>query len=185
MTEEELIQMIKEQREESLNLLAERYEKVLLYVISGILGNRAEDIEECLNDTWLKLWRNIEQYDFNKASLGTWLKVIARNTALNRLRDVKRHEDNRYSDEDISDVPNLADAKHSVEDQAERSERAARLNDIVRSLPEKERELMIRRYYYNQSSKHIASVMGMTVNAVDSKLSRLRTKMREEFGEWQ
>ena len=75
-------------------------------------------------------------------------------------------------------MPNL---ELSVEEQIVKKEQAARLNEVVRTLPDKEREIMLRKYFYLQSSKTIASAMGMTVNAVDTKLSRLRGRIREEF----
>ena len=40
---------------------------------------------------------------------------------------------------------------------------------------------MLRRYYYLQSSKEIAFHTGMSVNAIDSKLSRLRKQMKREY----
>lgn len=182
MSEEEIVERIRNQDETGLSLLAERYEKLLVYIISGILGNRIGDIEECVNDTYLKFWRHAAEFDLGRASLVTYLKVIARNTALNRLRDTKRHEENRYA-EDISEFADTcADSRQNVEELTLRKEHTAALNRVIRELPEKEREMMLRRYYYLQSTKTIAKAMGMTVNAVDTKLSRLRVRMRSEFG---
>jgi RNA polymerase sigma-70 factor (ECF subfamily) len=48
-------------------------------------------------------------------------------------------------------------------------------------LNKKDHELVIRRYFYLQSSKDIAIAMKMTVTAVDSRLSRLRNKMKQDF----
>lgn len=185
MTEEEIIDLIRRQDDAGMSALAERFEKLLFYIVRGILGSRQDDIEECVNDTYLKIWRNVEWYDFERASLATWLKVIARNTALNRLRDVRRHEEQCCSGELSELADTVADARQNVENQIVRKEQAARLNEVVRRLPDRERELMLRKYFYLQSSKTIASSMGMTVNAVDTRLSRLRSRMREEFSEWE
>ena len=77
----------------------------------------------------------------------------------------------------------MADAAGSVENAVLRKERARLLGNLIRGLPDRERELMLRKYFYLQSSKTIATAMGMTVNAVDTKLSRLRGKMRAAFCE--
>ena len=183
MTEEEIIDLIRRQDDAGMSALAERFEKLLFYIVRGILGSRQDDIEECVNDTYLKIWRNVERYDFERASLATWLKVIARNTALNRLRDVRRHEEQCCSGELSELADTVADARQNVENQIVRKEQAARLNEVVRRLPDRERELMLRKYFYLQSSKTIASSMGMTVNAVDTRLSRLRSSVREEYSE--
>lgn len=162
-------------------MMAEKYEKLLIYIATGILGNHVRDIEECVNDTYLKFWRNAESYDMNQASLPTYLKVIVRNTAINKLRDLKRHEDKLYV-EDVSDIANaVTDHNQNIENQMVRKENVKKLNAVIASLPEKDRELVIRKYFYLQSSKIIGKAMNMTVTAVDSRLSRLRTKVKNVF----
>lgn len=161
--------------------LADKYEKLLYYIAKGILGNRFEDIEECVNDTYLKLWNNIDKYDTSKASLKTYLKIIVRNTAINKLRDSSKFEKNQLPD-DISDIAKYyADQSQSVEKQILSKEDMENLNILIKSLKEQDRELIIRKYFYLQSSKHISLAMDMTVSAVDSRLSRLRKSMKEDF----
>ncbi len=183
MTEEEIIELIRGQEDAGLSALAEKYGRLLTYIIAGILKERTGDVEECVNDTYLKVWRNVEKFDFTRASLATYLKVIARNTALNRLRDVKRHEECRAGEELSSLADTVADQSQSVENTVLRKERTRLLGMVIRALPDKERELMLRKYFYLQSSKAIAVAMGMTVNAVDTKLSRLRGKVKAAFSE--
>lgn len=181
LTDEEILSLIYKKNQLGLSLLAEKYEKLLVYIAAGILGNHVRDIEECVNDTYFKFWKNAEKYDYTKASLSTYLKVIVRNTAINRLRDIKRHEDRTHS-EDVAELASvLPDVSVNIENQMMRRENVKRLNKMIASLPEKDRELMIRKYFYVQSSKVIAHAMSMSVTAVDSRLSRLRTKMKNEF----
>lgn len=183
MTDEEILTLICKKNELGLSMMAEKYEKLLIYIAAGILGNHVRDIEECVNDTYLKFWRNAENYDIKQASLSTYLKVIVRNTAINKLRDLKRHEDKLYSD-DVSDIANaVTDHNQNIENQMVRKENVKKLNGIIASLPERDRELVIRKYFYLQSSKIIAKAMNMTVTAVDSRLSRLRTKVKNVFDE--
>ncbi len=84
---------------------------------------------------------------------------------------------------DLNDVDTLVRFRFlymtDVEGELLKKERMGQINDFVRELPKKERELMLRRYFYLQSSKQIAFALGMTVNAVDTKLSRLRMKARD------
>ena len=181
MTDEEILSLIRKKNQLGLSMIAEKYEKLLVYIVTGILGNHTRDIEECVNDTYFKFWKNAEKYDYNKASLPTYLKVIARNTAINRLRDVKRHEDKTHS-EDVTELASaVADVTANIENQMVRKENIKRLNKVIAGLPEKDRELIIRKYFYVQSSKVIAKAMNMSVTAVDSRLSRLRTKVKAEF----
>ncbi len=66
-----------------------------------------------------------------------------------------------------------------------RKESLQLLNQVIGNLNKKDHELVIRKYFYLQSSKDIAAAMKMTVTAVDSRLSRLRNKMKLEFDKMQ
>lgn len=181
MKDEAIIDLIYEKNELGLSKLADKYEKLLIQIAAGILGNRSRDIEECINDTYLKLWNHIEQYDMEKASLKTYLKVIARNTAINKLRDLSKREQLELP-EDISDIAKYyIDKRQNVEGQVFDKENMIQLNMIIGHLNEKDQELVIRRYFYLQSSKDIATATKMTITAIDSRLSRLRNKMKQEF----
>lgn len=182
MNDQEIVALLLNGEEAGLVTLAKKYEKLILYIINTILGSNHRDAEECLNDTYMKIWKNIEQYDLTKASLKTYIKVIARNIAVNRLRDLSRKEKDLIA----LDYPEAAlyymMEDKSPEDQIVLKEDVKRLQSYLEKLNKKDRELVIRKYFYMQSSKQIARKMSSTVNAVDSKLSRLRVNMRKELG---
>ncbi len=179
MSDNEIIELIKKDDQLGLTTLAQKYENLLFYIAKGILGNRIEDIEECVNDTYLKLWDNVGNYDVKKASLKTYLKIIVRNTAINKLRDLSRHEKNQIGD-DVSEIAKYyIDKSQNVEREIDYKENIKRFNSIIKSLDSSEQELIIRKYFYLQPSKHIAKVMNTTVSAVDSKTSRTRKKIKK------
>lgn len=180
MTDEEILSLILKEDDIGLKMLAEKYEKLLIYIATGILGSHGRDIEECVNDTYLKFWKNAKNYDYKKASLVTYLKIIVRNTAINRLRDLKRVQDPIYT-QDISDISQeFMDHSQNIELIMEQKETMRRLNKVIAGFSKIDRELMIRRYFYLQSSKEISHKMHMSVTAVDSRLSRLRTRVKRE-----
>lgn len=181
MKDEAIIDLICKKNELGLLKLAEKYEKLLIHIAKGILGSRSRDIEECVNDTYLKIWNHMKQYDMEKASLKTYLKIILRNTAINKLRDLSRREESELPD-DISDIAKYyIDNNQNVEGKVFSKENIKQLSNMISQLKEIDKELVIRKYFYLQSSKDIAKAMNMTVTAVDSKLSRLRVKMKKEF----
>ncbi|WP_313131000.1 RNA polymerase sigma factor [Anaerocolumna sp.] len=181
MKDEAIIDLIYDKNELGLSKLADKYEKLLIHIAKSILGSRSRDIEECVNDTYLKVWNHIERYDMEKASLKTYLKVILRNTAINKLRDLSRREESEFPD-DISDIAKYyIDNSQSVEGKVFSKENVKQLSSVISGLKETDKELVIRKYFYLQSSKDIAKGTKMTVTAVDSRLSRLRTKMKKEF----
>ena len=48
-----------------------------------------QDIVTAINNGMLRVYKNIEQYDSNKAELFTWVYTIVRNAALTLVRDKK------------------------------------------------------------------------------------------------
>ena len=185
MTDQEIVELLSNREEAGLIKLAKKYEKLILYIINTILGSSHRDAEECLNDTYMKIWRNIERYDLTKSSLKTYIKVIARNTAVNRLRDLSRKEKDLIALDYPEAALNYMAEDKSLEELIVLKEDVYRLQQFLEKLNAKDRELVIRKYFYMQSSKQIAKKMSSTVNAVDSKLSRLRVSMKRELGkEW-
>ena len=185
MTDQEIVELLLDREETGLITLARKYEKLILYIIHTILGHNLRDAEECLNDTYMKIWKNIEHYDLSKASLKTYIKVIARNTAVNRLRDVSRKERDLIALDYPEAAVDYIMGDKSLEDTIVLKEDVKRLQLFLQKLNAMDRELLIRKYFYMQSSKQIAKRMSSTVNAVDSKLSRLRVTIRKEMGkEW-
>ncbi len=181
MTDEAIIELLYKKDEMGLSKLADKYEKLLAHIAIGILGNRPRDVEECVNDTYLKLWKHIDGFDMEKASLKTYLKVIVRNTAINKLRDLSKREEKEVG-EDISEIAkHYIDHKQNVERQVFNKESILLLNQMIGGLKKKDQELIIRKYFYLQGTKKIASSMNMSVTAVDSRLSRLRSKLKQEF----
>lgn len=181
LRDKKIVKLLVKQDEEGLKALTEKYEKLLVYIATGILGNNKEDVEECVNDTYLKIWNHIGEFDFEKASFKTYMSTIVRNTSINRLRKISKIEGSAQREE-LSDLTaEYVDYNQNVEQFMVEKENMQVLNNIVEHLKKRDRELVLRRYYYMQSSKEIAFHMGMSVNAVDSKLSRLRRQMRQEY----
>lgn len=180
--DQDIIELLMEKDEQAITLTVQRYEKLLRYIISTILGKRREAVEECMNDVYLKIWLKGCGYNYQKASFKTYLKAIARNTALNCLRGEKRREEaeNMEEEQDLL-LAGYVDHGQSVEKQMIVREEVRALERVLEKLKKKDRELILRRYYYLQSVGQIAEMMEMSENALNSKLSRLRGKMRKIY----
>lgn len=154
--------------------LLDQYGSLLRYVVRGILPD-AQDQEDCLSDISLILWQKLGQYDPNRGSLKVWLTALARNTALNHWKARQRREAHLAGPD--------AEPVHIVTPEQEllRKERAEQLRQAVGRLPDRERQLFYRKYYYLQSTAQIAAELGMTERSVEGRLYRLRQKLRREL----
>lgn len=137
-----------------------------------------EDAEECVNDTWLRAWNSIPPN--RPARLGLFLGTITRNLALDRWkgrRTLKRGggETNLVLDEIAECVPD----RHTVEDAMEAKELRRLINAFLHSLPEKDCNVFLRRYWYMEEYAEIAARYGLNLNTVKSSLFRTRSKLHE------
>lgn len=180
----DIVKLLMKKDQKAIALIEERYEKLIRYIAGTVLANRESAVEECINDVYLKIWMHGADYDYKKASFKTYIKVITRNAALNHLRKARTQETyEAYEDSESGDslLEGYIDHHSNPEERAVRKEEVQLLEEILRNMKKKDRELVIRRFYYLQSSRQIALAMKMTENAVDSKLSRLRKKIRTRF----
>ncbi len=90
IAEEDLISLLKEKSESAFSYLYDNYAGALLGIITRIVvdEDRANDV---LQDTFVKIWKNVESYERGKGTLFTWMLNIARNSAIdsNRSKHVK------------------------------------------------------------------------------------------------
>lgn len=83
--EDELIMKLKANNRSAFEFLYDHYSAALYGVVLRIVKEeeRAADV---LQDSFLKIWRNIGSYSSEKGTLFTWMLNIARNTAIDKLR---------------------------------------------------------------------------------------------------
>ena len=102
-----------------------------------------------------------------------WLGKVARNQAISFLRrqhlQLVRDEDCILIDD--RDAQKLLEAK----------ERSALLNAALAALTSEDREIFLRRYYYNQTAGQIAEALHMNPSTVRSRLLRGRQSLRTEL----
>jgi len=101
-TEEELVRLLQEKSKPAFSYLYDNYSGALYGIVLRILNNDEETSQDILQESFVKIWKNIETYDRSKGTLFTWMLNITRNTAIDILRTLKRHtiqsiDDNVYN----------------------------------------------------------------------------------------
>ena len=85
MTQEQLLQMIDAKEERAYTHMYNMYSKSLFAVISNMIKDK-EEAEDVLQETFVKIWKNIGSYNEGKGRFYTWILNVARNTAIDKLR---------------------------------------------------------------------------------------------------
>ena len=173
MRDETVITGIRNRDEDVMNQVITRYSGLLWPIIRAIIGQAGseQDIEECVADTFIYLWQNPWAFDPRKGKLKSWLCIIARTRAIDRYRQLTRHAALPLDEAVLSSTPDLQESLIWEDTRQE-------LLAAIRTLPEQEQQILLRRYYYRQKPQEIALALGLTLKQVNNHLYRAKLKLR-------
>ena len=184
MEEEQILQQIREQNPEGLALLEARYGSFIHYIVRSVLSDFPDEIEDCINDLWLKFWDILPEYDPKRSSLKTYLARVTRNAALDRRRVLLRHKQHFEAGEpEEASVPRQFSSHSPTEEFLLKQEEREHLNQALRALSFKDLDLFLRKYYYLQTAEQIAAETGRTKRSVESRLARIKTRLAKALKE--
>lgn len=142
-----------------------------------------EDAQDAVQDAFLSAFRSLDRFD-GRSLLTTWLHRITVNACLMKLRSQRRRPERAI--EDL--LPRFVEDGHQAEPsrpwraESESGTTVAETRDLVRAkireLPEQYRVVLVRRDLEELSTDDTADALGMTVNAVKTRLHRARQAPR-------
>lgn len=173
MNESKLISQLKNKKICALERIIEIYTPYVAAIIRNTLHGYVshEDLEELVSDAFLSLWTHAEQ--ITGEHLSGYLASVAKSKAYNYMRK------NIVISENIEDMVIVSD--DNVEEELVRQELSDILRALIDELPVKEREIMLRYYYYQQKVGEIAQEMDLNLSTVKTKLCRSRRKLRQKL----
>ena len=180
MEDSEIVELYWERDDKAIFESGAKYGHNCRVVARSILHNQ-EDVEECVNDTWLGAWNTMPPNRPNK--LRFFLARITRNLSFNKLKSkttVKRGngEIPVVLDELYECIPNPS----TIEDEIEVRELERHINRFLYSLPERSCNVFLRRYWYVETIAEISTRYDMTPANVKVILSRTRCKLKDYLG---
>jgi RNA polymerase sigma-70 factor (ECF subfamily) len=137
----------------------------------GFARATAEDLTSA---TFEKAWRARERYRKDRAAASTWLLAIARNVAIDYFR---------RSRPEVPLVEDAATDEETPETAALRAGQSRRLAELMRSLPERERELLALKYGADATNRAIAKLTGLSESNVGTILHRTVVSLRSRWDE--
>lgn len=163
--------------ESAISETRQKYGAYLFTVATNILCN-AQDGEECVSDTYLKVWEAIPPK--RPSFLKCFLAKITRNRALDmyRTNSAKKRGNGNFVlllDELSETIPSAADVHTSYENNIT----AQQIDNFLRDLNEETRFVFMRRYWYADPISTIAKGCRISESKVKSMLLRTRRKLKE------
>lgn len=177
MDDQKIIELFFARDEKALTECESAFGRYCKSIAKNILASD-EDAEEVFNDTLLRAWNSIPPK--KPKSLKIWLGTLARNLSLDRYR--KLSSEKRGGCEIslcIEEAEEFLADTVSVEEEYERRELSKFLNNFLHSLPARECDIFVRRYFYCDTTAKIARRFALQEANVLVILSRTRKKLKE------
>ena len=146
-------------------------------IAEQILGSRA-DAEEAVNDALFRLWNAIPPT--NPVHFQAFVLTLTRRAALDRADHQARKK--RRSDRcaaALSELEPVIAAPDDVQQQSEQQAVREAIGRFLDDLPEQQRSMLLKRYWYLMTAREIAKDMQLPETRVRVTLMRLRNRLRE------
>lgn len=176
MEDEKIIDLFFARSEQGIRELDNQYGAICRSLSYNIVNNR-QDAEECVNDAYLGVWNTVPPA--RPSPLLAYLCRIVRNLSLKvywKKNAAKRSSVYTIAMEEIEAC--VADRK-TVEDEIEARELARIMEEFLDTLTLENRVIFMRRYWFSDSCRDIAGLMGLTEKNISVRLTRIRQKMRQ------
>lgn len=180
--ETDVLRRVQEGETDLFYELVRPYERSVFFAAMGVVNNEA-DAEECAQEAILKAFRNLSRFR-GESKFSTWLIQITINEARMRVRKRRSHlydsldEPQQTSEGDY--IPkDFADWREIPLEALENKHLRLAIREAVESLPEKYRSVFILRDIQQLSIEETATVLGITIANVKTRLSRARLQMRD------
>ena len=177
LSDEKIIELYFDRNEQAIEESSAKYGAYCSKVAFNILAD-AQISEECVNDTWFNAWNTIPPQ--RPSILRAFFAKITRNLAINRYN--AESAEKRGGGEVALILDELSEVASGGEDPADgaaANELGKAISDFLRSLPERERGIMLRRYFRADSVSDIAQFYNMTPGNVSVVLNRCRGKLKD------
>ena len=182
MQDDALIRRAAQKDEQAFEQLMLLHQKAVYNICYRMAGN-AEDALDLSQEVFLKLWRTLEQYQFD-AAFSTWLYRMTQNACIDFLRRQKRqqHASLTVSDDEAAGKElSVPDPAPLPEDRVIFNEKQEAIRTAMNALPPDFREILELRVVRNRPYEQIAQIMGLPVGTVKSRLARARLQLKKRL----
>jgi len=167
--DEELVRRVGAGDKRAASELVRRHLPRMVGLARRMLGDPAE-AEDVAQEVFLRVWKHAAAWKPGQAKFETWMHRVGMNLCLDRLRRSGRHGG------EVS--PETPDSRASATKALDDRQRRDRVRDALQKLPERQRAALVLCYYQERTNIEAAEILGVSVDALESLLSRARRTLK-------
>ena len=162
--------------------LMDRHQNRIFTTVFFIVKDR-EMAEDIFQEAMIKIIRliNAGKYD-EKGKFVSWAVRIARNLAIDYYRKGKRSPQMIRENDEYDIFNGIGKVEENAEDRIIKEENARYVRELIKKIPEKQREVLIMRHYGGLSFKEIADVQGVNINTALGRMRYALINLRKIAG---
>lgn len=173
-SEEELVSSLVQKDQQAFSYLYDNYAGALNAVILKMVDNK-ELTEDILQEAFVKIWNNFENYDKTKGRLFTWMLNITRNLTIDTLRSKSFKKQQKISGDENS-VSSMEDTKTGLD-----KFDAMGLRKQVSNLKEDQRFIIDLAYFVGFTQDEISKQLGIPLGTVKTRMRTAILELRKKI----
>jgi RNA polymerase sigma factor (sigma-70 family) len=175
LSDEELVAVFqKEDPHGAFTAIVNRYQKKIYFSAKRMANGSHADADEIAQDTFVKAYEALGKFR-GESQLYTWLYRIMMNTAIGRSRKAKLR-----SHVDIDDMANSMESTElRGDDLLTKAETTKQIEEAIETLPPKQKEVFLLRFYDEMPYEDIAQVLGTSVGGLKANYFHAVKKIGE------
>lgn len=177
VSDEALIEAIKEGDKNAAAWLYHRHVDRVHRICYRIVLDPSH-VQDCVQEVWLKVFRNIDRFQCTKSFTG-WLNTVTANAAIDYYRKWIKHENHIDSDEINTRVVSIVE--NPGEKKLDRELIQQRIREALESISVNQRTSFILRYFEEIPIVEIAETLGCTEGAVRTHIRRSLLALRAKL----
>lgn len=149
--------------------LYERYEATLLRYIKRIAWIDEEEARDILQDSFIKIWRHLNDYDPH-LKLSSWMYRIVHNETVSFLRKKQSYGKNRTTE--IHDL--RMDLAQEEDTTGEAEDRLVLTREVLEAMPGKYRDVLVLKFLEEKSYEEISDILRIPEGTVATRINRAK-----------
>jgi RNA polymerase sigma-70 factor (ECF subfamily) len=157
--------------------LVNRYQGRLFYYIRRISYFNKEDIEDIIQEVFIKVYKNLNSFDA-RLKFSSWIYQITRNATIDAIR--KKQVRPQYHNLEEEDLLKIFRSNIDIEQETISKDGLNKLKNIINSLPLKYKEVMILRFLEEKTYEEIMDIIEKPKGTVATRINRGRKMIIKE-----
>lgn len=167
-----MVTALKLKDRDAFSYLYDNYSGALLGVIKRVIESE-EVANDVLQEAFVKIWKNIEQYESTKGSIFTWMLNICRNTAIDesRSKNFKKESQNQNIEDHVYSIDNQSNVELKVDHIG--------LKDVLKKLKAEHQVLIDKIYFEGYTQDEVSKELSIPLGTVKTRLRAAIIHLRE------